>query len=109
MRAEAALGSEQEREHAARPQRLDSERLAEEHDPRRSELVERHSATLLVFGAAAVSEVAAAERGVHRVEHEVETGNHALAQLRTQLRERRAKDQWIRNVACQRGPDQRAC
>src|ERR1700680_1814829 len=109
MRAEAALGSEQEREHAARPQRFHSQRLAEKNDPRRGELVERHSAALLVLGAAAVGEVAAAQRGVHGVEDEVEAGNDALAQLYPQLRERRAKLQWIRYVARERGPGQRAC
>src|SRR6267142_883179 len=105
MRAEAALGSEQEREHAARPQRFDSERLAEEHDPRRGELVEGHAAAVLVFGAASVSEVATAQRGIHRVEHEVEAGDDALAQLGSQLCKRSSKHQWIRYAACQRRPD----
>src|SRR5205814_5613521 len=107
VRAETAFRDEQEREHAPCPQRLDTERLTEEDDPRRGELVERDAAAVLVLGGAAVADVAAAERSVHRVEGEIEARDRSALRGRFQLREGRTKYQWIRDVARQCGANQR--
>jgi len=108
VRAETALGGEQEREHAAGPDGLDPERLAEEDDPRRGELVEREAAAALVLGGAAVAQVAAAQRCVHRIEDQVEPRDASLPHLGLELRESRTERQWIRDVTCQGGSHQRA-
>src|SRR3954469_9271394 len=66
MRADAALLGQEELEQASRSLRIDCEPLSQEDRGRCGELVERNAAAMLVLGGAAVRDVGAAERSIHR-------------------------------------------